>query len=195
MEKLSGPILKGKYLYLRSVQPEDAQFLFNWIEEGILTSYKPYLKMLCPTPERLKERIAYITGISPRIEIEYFIHKYPEDPPVGLVSLQGIDYINLRAELSLVVRQRPALHLGLEAMWRAVEYAFFNLNIEKLVFLVMENNKDLLDILKRRSLEPEAVLRKEVRMPDGTRSDIYRFAIFPEDLNDPLWTAIKKVLS
>ncbi|MBF0099462.1 MAG: GNAT family N-acetyltransferase [Desulfobacterales bacterium] len=185
---------EGRYSYLHIIQSSDVELMFTWLKNKLLFSYKPYLAYLCPTEQKLKEYIIFKNEIDPPIEIECLILTKPNKQPIGLVSLQSIDYYNKKAELSFVVIQQGFYRLCFEVIWKAVSFSFNELHLEKLYFYVIGNNTRFLDSLKKRDWKPEAVLMKEILIDGQQRVDVYRFSIFPEDLNMSFWKDIKRCI-
>ena len=187
-------IIRGNYSCYRQVRSCDAPIIFRWLNEEMFLFYRPYFSYICPTIDKIARHIEMVERIEPQVEIEYFILEPIDDAPVGLVSLQSIDHINKKAELCLFLRKAPAFRMELEAIWMAVMFAFQVLELEKLYFYVSEKNNDFLNILTKRGWAPEALLVKELRMLDGTRLDVFRFILFPEDLSTSFWKLIQKAI-
>ncbi|SLM29952.1 putative Acetyltransferase, GNAT family [Desulfamplus magnetovallimortis] len=188
-------ILNGKYLSIRQLKPEDAYIIMEWYENTSFSFYKPFLKSLFPDIKALSDYINAHLQVNPPIQIEYLILDRKKEKPTGIVSIQDIDYINKKAELALWINKKPAGRQGIEALWCAVTHAFNDLGLEKLIFYVARNNHDFLKKLENHQWTPEAILKKELLLSDSSRLDIYRYAIFPEDIDLPFWQSIKKALN
>lgn len=186
-------IIEGNHMGLRRVEADDAPLLHRLMQEGKLDLYKPYLASFHPDEEKIAQIISFHQSIDPFIEVEYFILCMKTMLPTGLVSIQGIDPYNKKAEISLTIFKRSAFRQGAEAFWTAVNYAFDRLLMEKLIFHVAENNTSFLKLLEKRKWQPEARLGREIITAPGKRVDVLRFAIFPETVENSLFRSIARL--
>jgi ribosomal-protein-alanine N-acetyltransferase len=182
-----------KNIIIREITVSDAPEFFKLIKSGTLDFYRPTIQNICSTLEKVKERILFHKSIEPKLEIECFIYKKNSNSPIGIVSLQGIDYCNRIAELNFMMFIKPAGIYGLEAIVASLYLAFTKLKLDKIYFYVAENNRNFLNLLKKRGFKEEAVLKKEI-VYENKRYDLYRFSIFPDDKNSPLWSNILKMI-
>ncbi len=181
-------------IIIKEISIADAHILFKLIKNKKLEFYRPGIHNVCNTLEKLKERILLHQNIEPRLEIECFIYKKNSKEPIGIVSLQGIDYFNKTAELNFLMFIKPALKYGLEAIILSLYLAFNQLKLEKIYFYVAENNQIFLNLLKKRGFKEEAVLKKEIIF-NNKRYNLHRFSIFPTDEYTNLWQKIIKLIN
>lgn len=103
------------------------------------------------------------------------------DEVVGLIQLFTIEYIHRKAEFAIII---DPLHQGkgyaLKATHLSIEYAFRNLNLNKLYLYVDVINDKAIHIYKKAGFTEEAVLKDEFFV-NGDYHDIVYMSCFQED--------------
>ncbi|MBX6424249.1 GNAT family N-acetyltransferase [Thermosulfurimonas sp. F29] len=185
MEALTEAFLyRGRRVLLREVVPGDAPLYLRWLREGVFRIYRPGLEVLLADVESTRAFLEWRRNLDPVLEVEVWVYGRDALRPRGLMGVLGMDHWHRRGELVAVFRDLW-IRERLEALWLLVNGAFRWLGLEKLFFLVREEEKRFLRFLERLGLEPEAYLEREGRDPlTGERYGVYRFALFPETLED-----------
>lgn len=133
-------ILKGEHLYLRALEPEDIDFIFDsendesiWEISNTQTPYSRYL---------LKEYIAQShRDIYDVKQLRLVISNY-EHKAIGLIDLFDFDFKNKRAGVGILVKDKENRHKGFgsEALQLLINYSFTQLNLHQLYCNIAEDN-------------------------------------------------------
>jgi len=132
--------LKDKHIYLRALEPEDLQFLYElendtsiWEISGTTTPYsKHVLQFYLDNAHRdiydVKQLRLCICNL--------------EDEVVGLIDLFDFDPKNNRAGLGIVIKNSDKRNQGIgnESIKVFSKYAFNNLNLHQIFVNVIEDN-------------------------------------------------------
>lgn len=100
---------------------------------------------------------------------------------VGIVSLSDIDYINRKAEFSIVIgnREFQNVHIFTEASRLIFRHGFYSLNLNKIYGGSV--SRDLVALLCRLlKCKEEGILRQEV-FKNGKYLDVYRYAALRDE--------------
>ena len=185
-------IYKGKYISLKEVDVKDAPIYFKLIQKKKLSLYRPGIEKFLLSEGQVAEFLHYRQNILPLVEIETFIYKKNVPFPIGIVGLLGVDNFHKKAELVLTMWDR-CLKAFFETVVVSLRAAFLGLKLEKIFFLVSEYNKEFLTFLQKRKIFPEGILKKEAIDPVlNTRYDVFRFALFPDILSDPIFLNLQR---
>jgi RimJ/RimL family protein N-acetyltransferase len=83
---------------------------------------------------------------------------------VGYCSLNSIENINKKAELSIVIgdENMQGKGIGLNAVQLLLQHGFQELNLNKIYLKVLTTNKRAIELYKKCGLKEEGILREEV---------------------------------
>lgn len=176
------PLYEGRYCLIRPLSGQDVLELYPRRDvAGILSAYRPWFQPGKHDPRLLLERMTWLATLSPAIEFEVLVLHRPSMTPLGFVCLSGIDAINQKAEFSVAFFRGAGSRPALEAMHWVIESVFGRLQLHKLVFLALPGNLSAHRLLANAGVVCEAVMREEIRLADGSRSDLLRYAMFASD--------------
>lgn len=85
--------------------------------------------------------------------------------PLGLVSLSGLDLVNLKAEFAIGSTGSLSKIQAIKAMLLALHFAFFVLGLNKLYSYHYEENPESLDQIRRMGFQLEGHLTDQFRLP------------------------------
>ncbi len=106
-----------------------------------------------------------------------------DDIPVGCAYFRKIDYINKTAEPGIFMDPKAKgnfLGLGAVAEYLLSEYAFNNLELEKINIEVLDNNPKALSLDRKLGYVDEGCLRGNI-IKDGQRHDVYLLGMFADE--------------
>ena len=173
--------LKGKHVILKVLTRDDvlSSGWYGWFndEELCKTLQKHYF------PTTMESQIAFweqnIRNASDRIQLG--ICRAEGGPVVGIISLTHIDFINRKAEMSIVIGELTAQNMSIfvDSCKLLFNHAFFTLNLNRIYGgSISEGLVTLLcRILK---CKHEGVSRQEI-YKHGQYHDTYRYAVLRED--------------
>ncbi len=119
-----------KLIPLIGYEPAIAQVYYGWFNDETLVSQIAPFGGLPRTVAEIKEWLESLTTTS--LEKRFTI--YFEDRPVGDVGLTSIDYPREEAGVSIFIGEANlrGMRLGTEALRGLIEYAFGEINLERL---------------------------------------------------------------
>ncbi len=171
------PLFTGKHITLRPITPADTALYYCWLQNPIFLPYKPYLKLLCPTPAHLLAHLSLQAQIKPRCEIEALVIHQKTQVPIGIIGLAGIDRFNKKAEFSAGFVYGHGTHALGEAINAGISLSFSGMDLHKLVFYTTANNHHALKIMQRHGFTQEGYFKEEILVNNEQRVDLYRFAL------------------
>ncbi len=164
--------LKGKNIYLRALEPEDLQFLYElennpmiWEISGTIAPYsKHVLQLYLDNAHRdiyeVKQLRLCICNL--------------EDKVIGLIDLFDFDPKNNRAGLGIVVKDVAKRNQGIgnEAIRLMLGYAFSSLNMYQIFANVAEDNEASIHVFKKLGFEQVGVKKDWILSNGKYRNEI-----------------------
>ena len=148
---------------------------------AILEAYRPWYLPADHNPADLVARLAWLSELDPPPEIEALVLHQPSKTPLGFMCIGAYDTLNAKAEFSAAFFRGRGSRSALEALHWALESAFSKLDLHKLVFCVLPENRAAQQLLHSLDISVEAVLKEEVLNRNGQRSDLLRYALLRRD--------------
>jgi diamine N-acetyltransferase len=164
--------LQGKHIYLRALEPEDLDFLYElennpavWEISNTITPYsKHVLKLYLDNAYRdiyeVKQLRLGICNSKKKI--------------IGLVDLFDFDPKNLRAGIGIIVLPENQRNQGIgsEAIALMVEYAFSALGLRQLYANVIEDNAASIHLFKKLGFETVGIKKDWILWKGGFKNEI-----------------------
>lgn len=165
--------------YLRRAEREDLDVVVEWMEDPDFM----YFLYGDParSPKRIREQIVSMLGRSAGNALPgglYFITDSPKHGPIGLVALQNISWRNRSCSVDAYVgnkKMRAGLAGGV-SVFRAVEYAFHELNMHRVGMYVYAFNTASWRMVERLGAVRELTLKDHVAR-DGELYDMYGYGL------------------
>ena len=180
----------GRYAVVRRLDEEGVRNAFaapaRW---HMLQVCRPSMSLEMKSPDAYLARMQFFRSLGQDYEMEATVSRQCADgteEPLGYIVASAYDPINQKVELAAAFYRGQGTRAALEAMAWVVNTCFDSLKLHKLIFYVIPTQTASLRLLQRLGLTPEACLRDELRLPDGQRTDLLRFALFL-----PQWTLAK----
>lgn len=173
--------LKGKNIVLKALTEDDVlnSNWYGWFnnEETTRDLQKHYFPNTKETQLKFyREEVA-----NSERKLQLGICDAKGGPIIGVVSLNNIDHINRKAEISMVIGEagyRKA-HNVIEVFHLILSHGFNSLNLFRIYGGSL--NKELVDFICRiLGASPEGILRKDV-YKDGEYHDVYLYGILSEE--------------
>lgn len=171
-------MLESKKIYLRLMEEKDVPYKVNWVNNS---EFRYTLNFDYPLSE---------------ISTKKWLHKVSENPtrrdfivcdklthePIGFAGLTNIDYRNSKAESYMGIGDLSYQGKGLGREVRIVllEYAFKELNLNKVYSHVWEENKLMLELNKKVGFQIDGLLREDI-LSHGERRNRYVMSILKEE--------------
>lgn len=164
--------LKGKHIYLRALEPEDLDFIYD-IENDqsiweISSTITPYSKFL------IEQYLANsYKDIFEAKQLRLVICNI-EDLAIGLIDLFDFDFKNKRAGIGVLIKDETNRQKGYskEALELLMAYSVNHLDLKQLYCNVSEDNKMSLKLFKNQGFEIVG-LKKDWNLINGAFKNEY----------------------
>jgi RimJ/RimL family protein N-acetyltransferase len=173
------PILRGEHVYLRAVEPEDADRIHGWYEHADTS------RLMGEFPRSLaRRRIDVDTAIreSGRDWYAFVICLVADDRPIGRMDLFEIDKVNGSAGFGMAigVHAERGRGYGTDAVNALLDFCFGQLRLERVWLVTDSVNERAQHVYRKAGLVEEGRLRRAFYQ-DGVYQDDVRMAILRAD--------------
>ncbi|WP_033962281.1 GNAT family N-acetyltransferase [Psychroserpens jangbogonensis] len=164
--------LKGKHIYLRALEPEDLDFIFEIENDQLVweisNTISPYSKFLIKQYLENAHKDIYEAK-----QLRLVICN-TEDCAVGLIDLFDFDFKNKRAGLGILIKDESNRQKGFgkEALELLIDYSANHLDLQQLYCNVSEDNKMSLKLFKNHGFEIVG-LKKDWNLINGSFKNEY----------------------
>ncbi len=142
--------LKGKNIYLRALEPEDLEFVFN-IENNeeiweVSNTQTPYSKFLIKQYLENAHQDIYEAK-----QLRLAICRNDTSQAIGLIDLFDFDPVNDRAGVGIIIENQENRNQGFgqEALLLLINYGFNKLNLNQLFANIDTNNEASLKLFTK----------------------------------------------
>jgi RimJ/RimL family protein N-acetyltransferase len=165
--------MRGQFITLRAVLPEDSDHYFRWINNKELVlnngNYRPISK---------QEHDQWFSHIGLQEEtLTFSIVENQNNQLIGSCSLRKINQVHQNAELQIRLGETDYHNkgLGTEAIRLLVQYGFSQLNLKRIYLYVFCSNQRAIRAYEKCSFSIEGTLRKAACI-QGEFIDLYLMA-------------------
>ncbi|MBD1221296.1 UDP-4-amino-4,6-dideoxy-N-acetyl-beta-L-altrosamine N-acetyltransferase [Virgibacillus halodenitrificans] len=163
---------------LRKVVEEDLEMIMKWRISSEVTKY------MYSDPELTieKQRKWYKEIMENQQFEKYWVIQLDSGVPVGLISINNIDYVNQHASWAYYLGNIEAKGKGLARILECniYDYAFNNLNLNKLWCEVLEFNEKVVQMHEKFGSKIEGKFKEHI-YKNGEYHNIIRMAILNEE--------------
>jgi RimJ/RimL family protein N-acetyltransferase len=179
------PLLRGELVYLRAVEPEDAELIQRWY------AHADTARLMGEWPRSLaKRRIDAETAATStdRSWFAFIICLLADDRPVGRIDVFEIDRTNGSAAFGLAIGEHDQRGSGLggDAVNAVLDFCFGQLRLERVWLVTDSVNLRAQHVYEKAGLVHEGRLRKAFYQ-DGAFQDDIRMAILRSE-----WEALPR---
>lgn len=171
--------LKGKNIHLGPLREKDIPILSSWYENIEFLRFYDFHPAVPKTEEQLRK--IYETGGEDTF-IPLAVRIKGSEEIIGLVELDGISYTNRFSWISIGFGDN--LHrgkgFGKEALNIAVDFAFNELNLERLQLNVISYNEAAIRLYEKIGFQREGVYREAV-LRDGKKHDLLLYGLLKRE--------------
>ena len=166
--------LKGKHIYLRALEPEDLDFVFEiendedfWELSSTQTPYSRYV-----IKQYLENSHKDIFEVK---QLRLVISSY-NDEPLGLIDFFDFDFKNKRAGIGIIIKdsEKRGKGYGAEALELLVNYGFTHLNLHQVYCNISEDNETSIKLFKNQKFE-KVGLKKDWNLSNKSFKNEYLF--------------------
>ncbi len=172
--------------YLRRAERDDLDTILAWMEDA---DFRFFLYGDdAQSSRQTREKIIMMLGrgagqaMPPAV---YLLIESKEDGLLGMVSLQNISWRNRSCNLDVYVgaKQKRNGTVAALAVYRALEYAFDELNLHRINAFIYGFNKPSWRVFEKAGAVREMTLEKHV-MRDGALYDAYGYGLLREEFDE-----------
>ncbi|KRL01134.1 GNAT family N-acetyltransferase [Liquorilactobacillus capillatus] len=170
----------GALIRLRAVKEDDFETIEDWYEDTYFLRNVDTAIALPRNIDEIKEMYEPATDV-----IELLIYPLKSELPVGFVSIYNIEWNNRSATLAIGIGYERDRHLGYgtDALKLIMQYAFNELNLDRLELEVIEYNKNAQKLYERLGFKVGGRKRQAV-LRDNQRFDILFLDILRSEWNN-----------
>jgi RimJ/RimL family protein N-acetyltransferase len=170
-------MLQGKKTALAAIRSSDYDLLYKWINDPDLmrwlTPYRPV------DPGSFSN---WFNNIGRDGSIIFGIRCFPDDRLIGTILFTAINNINRSAEVAIKIgsSEDRGQGYGHEALSLAVQFAWDDLNLNRLALTVYHDNEPAIQAYRAAGFEQEGRLRRAVHVK-GAWKDLLIMSILRPD--------------
>jgi RimJ/RimL family protein N-acetyltransferase len=184
-EDRPNPLLRGERVYLRALEPADADLIHAWYLDAETA------RLMGEWPKSLARRqsdAASATAEAGRDWFAFIICQLADDRPVGRADVFEFDRVNGSAGFGLMIGERDARGggLGVDAVNAIVDFCFGQLRVERVWLVTDSVNLRAQHVYEKAGFAHEGRLRRAFYQ-DGTFQDDIRMAMLRAD-----WEALDR---
>lgn len=174
-------VIKGKKVNLRPFQLKDAKKTLAWRNDPATR----FLAMMHPYPVTKEMEQDWLQGIlrdTSNRSVVFAVETAKEGRLIGNFQLRDIQWIHRRAWLGIVIGDdsQRGKGYGEEAMKLGLEYAFRDLNLNKISLEVIRSNTGAIRLYEKLGFKKEGVLEKHF-FSDKCYHDVLILSLFNFD--------------
>jgi len=173
------PFIQGEKIDLLPLNISNVEIYVKWVNRPKIRKFGR--SVIPKTVEQWKKLIhAEEKGIKDSVSLEIW-HK-SDQKPIGELGLFNINWFDKKAYIGLSIGEIDYWNQGIctEALKLITNYAFAELNLNKLYSYIFAPNKASCRCVEKNGFIREAILKKDVFI-DGKYEDTYFYSIFKED--------------
>jgi RimJ/RimL family protein N-acetyltransferase len=164
--------IETKRLLMRAIEPEDAQFLADMLNDPEVRNALGAYTLVYPTSKELEERwiaeSAKKTG-----EFHVLITSRKGGRPIGMIGVRELNERNGSGHLSIMIERKGwDKGYGTEAITGMLEYLFLRMNMHRIWLRVDENNPRAISCYKNCGFKVEGKLREDHFARGGWQSSL-----------------------
>jgi RimJ/RimL family protein N-acetyltransferase len=180
------PILRGRLVWLRPIEADDAPALARWRNDGEVAAF---VSVRAPeSASRIEQEIASITDEQGHGAFRFVICVRGANTPIGTVALLRIDEVNGSAAFDVVIGEPSAWNqgYGTDALEVMTDFGFGELRLHRIWLLVYGFNVRARRSYHKAGFELEGTLRQAI-FRRGQWHDVDQMAMLRHE-----WDALER---
>ncbi len=180
-------VIEGKYIYLKPVSNEDAEFVV------FVRNHQDYSRYLNKSAETVEEQIKWFEKYYDMENEHYFTIVWRNtNKNIGTIDIKDIDWNDKKAEWGKwIVINNPLA--AIESMYLLYDYGFNRLNLEKIYFTTVIENVNTAKIHERYKAKKIKLL-KDYFYKYEKYYDSYLYEIDKNEFNDNIKKFLRKLI-
>jgi diamine N-acetyltransferase len=156
-------LLKGENIYLRAMEPEDAELLYKWENDvefwKVSNTLSPY------SLQTIKYFINAVQDIYTAKQLRLMICRSEDDQPVGSIDLFDFEPYHFRAGIGILIAERSARrkNYASESLKLVIDYAFTFLQLHQLYCNITSDNEASMKLFENAGFKVIGVKKDWIR--------------------------------
>ncbi|MEI7200955.1 UDP-4-amino-4,6-dideoxy-N-acetyl-beta-L-altrosamine N-acetyltransferase [Pectobacterium parvum] len=171
---------------LRNIEDSELELILSWRNDPLIRK-----NMYNTNVISLDEHLKWWEGIKISPHYKYFMYEI-SDKAEGVVAFTNIDSINLHSFWAFYSSPKAPRGVGAKMEYRALEYAFEKLNLNKLSCEVLDYNISVVNLHKKFGFVQEGLFRDH-HLYDNEYHDIYRLGIMKSEWEEKKLEMFKRI--
>lgn len=168
-------------IQLTRITEDDAVAVFKAIDEhrDSLRTWLPFVDYT----QKVEDSLAFIQSTQ-QTEEQVFVICY-KDTFAGLIGLKNIDQANHKAEIGYwIIPSQEGKGMVTRSCWRLAEYAFEELDLNRLLIRVAVENRKSRMVVARLGFFEEGIEREGELLSSGLYTDLIRYSLLKEEYDE-----------
>lgn len=163
--------IETKRLVLRALEPKDARFLAEMINDPETRSVLGAYDLVFPISVDEEER--WIESVSKTEDVHLVLTRRNGASPLGILSVKDINKRNRSAHLSMILEKKNRdKGYGTEAMTGVLSFLFDRMNMHRIWLRVAEQNERAIACYRKCGFKVEGKLREDHYAGDAWHSSL-----------------------
>lgn len=165
-------MLKGSQVYLRTIEPQDADVILSWENNAhnwvISNTLVPFSKKL------ILDYVNSAQDLYAIKQIRFMICENEEGRPVGSVDIFDFDPYHQRAGLGILIDQKSDRRKGyaLEALALIKEYCFSHIKLHQLYCNILADNTSSISLFEKAGFKICGNKKDWIRTKNGWQDEL-----------------------
>ncbi|MFQ5335308.1 MAG: GNAT family N-acetyltransferase [Flavobacteriales bacterium] len=166
-------ILKGDKIFLRALEPQDVEVLYEW--ENNTENWSLGNTNIPFSKQQLKEYILSVQDIYSDKQVRFIICLNDNAEEVGCIDLFDFDPKNMRAAVGILIGSKEHRGKGFasDALGILIEYAFHTLILHQLHCTIPDGNKTSEKLFLKHGFQHTATRKEWIRTADGWKDELF----------------------
>ena len=142
-------MLTGKNIYLRTIEPSDAEIILQW--ENNPENWKVSNTLVPFSKKLIEDYVNSAQDIYMVKQIRFMVCLNEDNRPIGSVDLFDLDLMNQKVGVGILIDNKEDRRKGcaLESIGLIKEYCFEVLNLHQLYCNILTNNQASIELFKK----------------------------------------------
>lgn len=172
-------MLKGKTLYLRAVEPEDANILYEWENDPF--HWQVSHTLLPFSRETMKRFVDNPPDFHADKQARFMISRLGSEEPIGCIDLFEYEPFHSRAGIGILIAEGNRYRgVGKEALTLITEYAFEILCLRQLFCNIVPENQSSIKLFTNSGFEIVGTKKNWLRTSKGFKDEVLLQKINPD---------------
>lgn len=165
-------MLRGEKIYLRALEPEDAELIFKW--ENDPDNWKVSNTLLPFSRHLIKQYVNTAQDVYVSRQARFIIETL-DKTPVGAIDLFDFEPLHLRAGVGILIAEAANRNKGYasEALSLLVNYSFKHLQLQSLFCNILDDNEESKHLFTKAGFQIKGIKERWHKTPTGMKNELF----------------------